>query len=121
MLAMLRDLPAHIPADACVYGVKPSLIGYYADRRGVAPPRQDVDDTAFYSTLAKQGCVHFVLLALTSPTYSVPYYPEARMHDFLVPLSVAATPGAELPAAVLAEWTGEIPAGVRLSGANAAP
>lgn len=121
ILAVLRELPAHVNEEDCVYGIKPSLIGYYAGRRGVAPPRQDVADAAFYAMLEKQGCRHFVLLPFSSPTYSDPYYPAGRMRDSLIPLPVVGPRDAAAPVAVLARWNGEIPVGVQRGGVQTSP
>ncbi len=112
----LKRIAKHVPENACVYSIKPTLVGYFLNRRAYAPPKQELDDPAFYSVLETQGCRYFLLSGFVSPSYNTPYYPAARLHDNLTPLETIIASGEVVPVAVLAEWSGEIPAQWRRSG-----
>lgn len=102
----LRSIKDQAPSEACLYGIKPSIIGYYADRKSLVPPREKLDDRAFHAALQEGGCRYFYLSGFVSPSYATPYYPLQRLGASLKVLSVAESPGSPgRPIGLLAVWT----------------
>lgn len=101
-LVRIRDA---LPPGECLYGIKPSIIGYYAGRVSIAPPKPEVDDMSFHVMLESRKCRFFYLMNYVSPSYPVAYYPLNRLESSLTIVNAApsTSPGAA-PVALLAEW-----------------
>lgn len=101
-LGKIRDV---VPQEGCLYGIKPSIIGYYAGRISIAPPKPEVDEMSFSSSLKNGRCRFFYLMNYVSPSYPVAYYPLNRLERSLTILNAApsAIPGGG-PVALLTEW-----------------
>jgi hypothetical protein len=99
-VAASQELVAHltrvrmlVPDEGCIYGIKPSVIGYYAGRISIIPPLPHFDEAVFDAYLKKSDCRYFYLLGFSSPSFHEPYYPLARMRESLriINVSMAAT------------------------------
>lgn len=89
----IKSLRMLVSKNDCIYSIKPSLIGYYAGRISMIPPRTNFDTVAFNAYLKKTGCRYFYLMGFLSPSYPVVYYPLARLGDRLVIVSATRNPG----------------------------
>ncbi len=99
----LKTLPNVVPENECIYSIKPSLVGYYAGRVSMNPPRPDFDAAAFNTFLKQTGCRYFYLMGFLSPSYPVVYYPLARLGDALTVVSVSpGSPNPGRPVGILA-------------------
>ena len=74
-------IAAVVPKGECVWSIKPTLVGYYAGRRALAPPRAELGDEDFDIALRQGGCRYLLMLNVVSPTYGVPFYPLQRVKD----------------------------------------
>ena len=100
----LRQIKSIVPADSCIYSIKPSIVGFYADRISMIPPRENIDDKAFKSSLKETGCRYFYLMGFSSPSFSKPYYPADRLQDSLKILNAVRIAGDDkMPVGVLVE------------------
>ncbi|HYA28848.1 MAG TPA: hypothetical protein VEI95_08530 [Acidobacteriota bacterium] len=99
----LKSLSKVVPEGDCIYSIKPSLVGYYAGRVSMIPPRPNFDATAFNTSLRQTGCRYFYLMGFLSPSYPIAYYPLARLGDALAVVSVSpGSPDPGRPVGVLA-------------------
>lgn len=100
----LRQVESMVPEGSCVYSIKPSVVGFYANRVSLIPPRQYFDQSAFDAYLKRTNCRYFYLMGFASPSFSEAYYPLSRMHSSLVVISAVrpAAPAAN-PVGMLAE------------------
>lgn len=109
---MSKDLAMHmfslrtiVPEGECIYGIKPSIVGYFSDRVSLAPPGPNLDQTAFDAYLKKTNCRYFYMMSIFSPSFSETYYPLARMRELLKAISMAqVSDNKSLPFGILAEW-----------------
>lgn len=100
----LRSATVHVPEGECIYSIKPSVVGYYARRVSVIPPRHYFDSATFDDYLKRTNCRYFYLLGFISPSFPSLYYPLQRLENQLVFVSAASLPGREgMPVAILAE------------------
>lgn len=99
----LGQIEKIVPTGECVYGIKPSVIGFFARRTSVVPPPIDTDDNAFQAYLSANPCQYVYAVGFLSPSYPVAYYPLARMRNSVVVRDTAAVQGRERPAAIIAE------------------
>lgn len=100
----LKTLPGLVPEDGCVYAIKPSLVGYYAGRISMAPPRLNWNEAEFNAYLDKTNCRYFYLMAFASPTFPELYYPLSRMNSSLRMVSAVRVAGSSGdPVGMLAE------------------
>jgi hypothetical protein len=99
----MRAIPRYVPEGECVYSIKPSLVGFYAGRVSVVPPREYLDDQAFHDALAARGCRYFFTFGFASPSYRTPYYPMERLGHGRV-LDITRAPGHRYPVSILIEW-----------------
>ncbi len=83
----LRRVHDHVPADACVFSVKPSLVGLFADRRSVYTPPASLDDAAFHREIENAGCRDFFLIAADTQSAG-PLYPRERFDPPLAEIDV---------------------------------
>lgn len=103
LIEHLKSLPAVVPAGDCIYSIKPSLVGYYAGRPSMIPPKPDLDAAAFNTYLRQKRCRYFYLVSFLSPSYQVAYYPLTRLGNALVVVSVSpGSPNPDRPVGVLA-------------------
>lgn len=91
----LKSLSHVVPDGECIYSIKPSIVGFYANRISLVPPRERLDDRAFDAALQAGSCRYFYLMGFTSPSYHTVYYPSQRMGSSLEVLSVARMPGSD--------------------------
>ena len=78
--AGFEELSLHVPTKECVYSIKPSLVGLFAQRSSYQSP---LPNTSLGKILdAKTAkCRYINMVAFSSPTYSEPFYPLASWHD----------------------------------------
>jgi hypothetical protein len=100
----LRQIEGMVPEGSCVYSIKPSVIGFYANRVSMIPPRQYFDQSAFDAYLKRTNCRYFYLMGFASPSFSEAYYPLSRLYQSLAVMSIVRTaaPSAN-PVGMLAE------------------
>lgn len=111
-VAMSKELATHmqslrtiIPEGECIYGIKPSVVGYYSERVSLVPPRPYLDQAAFDAYLKKTNCRYFYMIGISSPSFSEAYYPLERLRESLKITSMAqATDHQAVPVGILAEW-----------------
>lgn len=77
----LRSLKNLIPPNQCVFAVKPSLVGYYANRIAKGPPPSGLDSEQFNSELKKDNCQYLYLFPFPTPSYPMAFYPAPRLKD----------------------------------------
>lgn len=104
LISHLRQIKGMVPEGSCIYSIKPSIVGFYADRISMIPPRLHFDQAAFDAYLKKNKCRYFYLMGFISPSFPEAYYPLTRLRSSLEVISVvrAADPSAE-PVGMLAE------------------
>ena len=90
LVTHLGSLQSIVPEKDCIYGIKPSIVGYYSGHISMIPPRPDFDDATFNAYLKKTDCRYFYVMSIFSPSFPEPYYPLARLHESLKVIS--ATP-----------------------------
>jgi hypothetical protein len=73
----LARLTVRTPADACVFSVKPSLVGLLGNRRSLFTPSADVDDAKFRGEIERAGCRDFFLIGASTQS-AAPFYPRDR-------------------------------------------
>jgi hypothetical protein len=100
----LQQIEGMVPEGSCIYSIKPSIIGYYANRVSIIPPRQHFDQSTFDAYLRKTNCRYFYLMGFASPSFPEAYYPLSRLHPMLITMSVirSGAPSAT-PVGILAE------------------
>ncbi len=84
----LAGIGQHVPTEACVFSVKPSLVGLFADRRSVYTPPASLDDAAFHREIQRHACLDFFLIAADTQSAG-PLYPRERFDPPLI--EIAAT------------------------------
>jgi hypothetical protein len=87
----LRSLDAKLPPKAIIYGVKPSIISFHANRLALQPPGPNSDWSSFLSKTTGSSDTYFYLMGITSPSIKTPYYPLELIRDRLEILNVANT------------------------------
>lgn len=102
----LRQIEDMVPEGSCIYSIKPSIIGFYANRVSMIPPRPHLDQSAFDAYLKRTNCRYFYLMGFASPSFPEAYYPLSRLYRSMVVKSVVRTavPSAD-PVGMLAELT----------------
>lgn len=104
LLSGFHNIGQFVPAQACIYSIKPSLVSYFSDRRSIAPPAPRVDDDTFRHALERSGCRFFFMLGFQSPSFGQRYYPLYRMSGQLRALNITFSYGTdESPVTILAE------------------
>jgi len=83
----LRTLDKWVSPDECIYGMKPSIIGYYAGRISFPPPSARLNDDEFQSAVRTGPCRFFYVMGYISPSFPTPYYPATRLGKSLQILS----------------------------------
>lgn len=105
LIEHLRRVGEQVPVGECLYGIKPSIIGYYAKRVSVPPPPLRLEEELLETYLEDSGCRFFYLMGFASPAYPVVYYPLERMRNSLVVINAAAAPAPGAgPVGILAQW-----------------
>lgn len=79
-LAAYEELRANVPPEACIYSIKPSLVGLFAGRNSYRLPLPDSRLGKVLDPNATQ-CRYVHMVPFVSPTYSEPFYPLARWKD----------------------------------------
>ena len=79
-LAAYEELRANVPLGACIYSIKPSLVGLFAGRNSYRSPLPDSRLGKALDPKATQ-CRYVHMVPFVSPTYSEPFYPLARWKD----------------------------------------
>lgn len=102
----MGHMRAHVPEKECVYSIKPSLVGFLADRRSVTPPPGFLDEAEFRTALGNSSCRYFLLLGFASPSFPVPFYPGMRLGNSLKILATASDRMSN-PLVILVEKIGE--------------
>ena len=103
LIEHIKSLPHLVPENDCIYSIKPSLIGYYAGRISMIPPRPNFNAASFNVYLKQTGCRYFYLMGFLSPSYPIAYYPLARLGDALAVVSVSpGSPDPGRPVGILA-------------------
>ncbi len=105
----LRGISQHVPAEACVFSVKPSLVGLFADRRSVYTPPGSLDDAAFHREIRRLGCHDFFLIAAETQSAGA-LYPRERFDPPLVEVEatrIRDDPSAQLVAILARSPDGE--------------
>lgn len=98
----MRRISRHVPEGQCVYSIKPSLVGFYAHRVSVVPPREYLDAEVFHAALKRYDCKYLFTVGFVSPSYRTPYYPMDRLGRVRV-LEVGKASGFRPPIAILVE------------------
>lgn len=70
----LRSLDSKLPTNALIYGVKPSIIAFHANRLALKAPDPNSDWDSFFRDTASDS-TYFYLMGTTSPANKTPYYP----------------------------------------------
>ncbi|MBK7972543.1 MAG: hypothetical protein IPK07_04435 [Deltaproteobacteria bacterium] len=73
----LARVAEHVPRNGCVFSVKPSLVGLFADRRAIYTPPASVADEPFHAEVERAGCRWFFLIAAGTQS-AAPLYPRDR-------------------------------------------
>lgn len=75
-----EQLKLHVPIADCVYSIKPSLVGLFAERSSYHSP---LPNTSLGKILEPKAakCRYVHMVAFVSPTYSEPYYPLSSWLD----------------------------------------
>jgi len=102
----MKEVRKYVPANDCVYGIKPSILGFYARRISVIPPPVHFTDIEFAQYLDQTRCRFFYAFGYDSPSFPVPFYPLNRLQDSITVISGAQLPGETAPFAVLARREG---------------
>jgi hypothetical protein len=71
----------HTPSDACVFVIKPSIAGFFADRISYQTPLEKLDKQAFFNEVKTKQCEYFYPIALSSISYRQPFYPANRIQN----------------------------------------
>lgn len=97
--AQLRD---QLPPEACVYAVKPALVGFFGQRVGKTPPPPGLEAGDFARAVRDGGCNAFLLSSATSPSFPTPFYPYERLDAaWSVVSSTAALDAPDRPSSLL--------------------
>lgn len=101
----VRSIGVHVNQTECVYSIKPSIVGFYANRISVIPPRMQWDDVAVDAYLGRTHCRFFYLMGFASPSFPQAYYPLERLAGRLTIVSAGGVPsGAGAPVGLLATY-----------------
>ncbi|MDA8095560.1 MAG: phospholipid carrier-dependent glycosyltransferase [Betaproteobacteria bacterium] len=68
-----------VPAHACIFSIKPSIVSYLSGRMSVSPPVGSTNAGEFSTGLRKAGCRYVYFAPFASPTFPQPFYPAARL------------------------------------------
>jgi len=79
----LRTLDKWVGPGECVYGMKPSIIGFYGDRISFPPPSARLNDEEFQAAVRTGPCRYFYVMGYISPSFPTPYYPVMRLGNSL--------------------------------------
>lgn len=79
MLRHLKVVGPGLPADACVFSIKPQIVMLYARRVSVVPPKSEVTGEAFWNAMAQ--CRYVYAMPFASPSFREPFYPLARLGE----------------------------------------
>jgi|GEM_PF-3002345 len=79
LLEHLNDVSKYVPADACVFAIKPTIVSLYVDRPSFGPPPSASDASSFDSEIRR--CHFAYVLAFRSPSYSEEFYPLNRLGE----------------------------------------
>ncbi|KPK50895.1 MAG: hypothetical protein AMS22_11640 [Thiotrichales bacterium SG8_50] len=85
----LRTLDNWVGPDECVYGMKPSIIGFYGARISYPPPGARLSDEEFLTAVRTGPCSYFYVMGYISPSFPTPYYPVMRLGESLRTLTVS--------------------------------
>ena len=77
--AALTRIGDFVPADDCVYILRPALVTFYSGRRGVVPPLEETDDDRFTRRLQQMGCNYILLRDSDSPSGTLRMFPSSRI------------------------------------------
>ena len=80
--ASFEQLRLLVPITDCVYSIKPSLVGLFAQRVSYRFPLPNTTLGKNLDAKAAQ-CRYVHMVAFSSPTYSEPFYPLSRWHDHI--------------------------------------
>lgn len=105
MVDHLRSVAAIVPEQECVYSIKPSILGYYAGRISLIPPRPNFSQAGFDEYLRRTGCRFFYLAGFASPSFHLPYYPIQRLPKSLTMISAAPSRSDTAPVGILAVYS----------------
>ena len=83
----LRSLDSKLPTNALIYGVKPSIIAFHANRLTLKAPGPNSDWDSFFKNAAPDS-TYFYLMGTTSPANKIPYYPLALIRNRLDILNI---------------------------------
>jgi hypothetical protein len=83
----LRTLDKWMGPGECVYGMKPSIVGFYSGRISFPPPSARLNDEEFQIAVRTGPCKYFYVMGYISPSFPTPYYPAMRLGDSLRTLS----------------------------------
>lgn len=89
LAAHLGSLSTVVAKGECIYGIKPSIVGYYSGHVSMIPPRPHFDQTEFDAYLQKKNCRYFYMMGFLSPSFPEAYYPLRRLRASLRIVSVA--------------------------------
>ena len=84
----LRSLDSKLPTNALIYGVKPSIIAFHANRLALKAPGPNSDWDSFFRK-AGPDPTYFYLMGTTSPANKTPYYPLELIRNRLEILNIA--------------------------------
>jgi hypothetical protein len=87
----LQQIKLIVPADACIFSAKPTVITFHTQRTSYGPPPAAADAPTFARQITR--CRYVYGLGLVSPTYNVALYPINRLGTRAKILSVMRFPG----------------------------
>ena len=79
LIQHLKEIPKYVPANACIFAIKPTIVSLYADRPSFTPPKIAEDSAAFDAGIRK--CHYAYVFSFSSPSYGAPYYPLGRLGE----------------------------------------
>lgn len=78
----LRTLNHFVPEEECIFAIKLSIVGLYTGRLAFNPPREALDDQAFWQEIKMTNCHYVYLLPFSSPSFPA-FYPYQRVRSSL--------------------------------------
>jgi hypothetical protein len=86
-LEQMKSIGDYVPADGCVFSIKPSIVALYSGRLSVSPPGTAVGGEAFAAGISR--CRYAYLMDMASPSFQQAFYPAERLGQRIHPLSIA--------------------------------
>lgn len=96
----MKSLARGVPAGECIYSIKPSVTGIYANRISMPPPGSALTQEAFAQEMDDGPCRYIYMLPFTGYNVKTRFYPLERAEGNMDVVNVLKTQsGMRLPAA----------------------